>query len=335
MKNPGLARAPLGWLLALALSGVVVLWQLPENRSSSPRPAVPVHEAAPTAVPAPEPLVRAERLPAPISEPAAPPVELTGHLVVRVVAPAGTELGGMTRVEVRHASGDRVAVLELNAASPSAGLDCEPGEYELALDHPGPPVLGALPERIVLRPGVTEHASLTLAPLWRLSGRLTDERALGLEDVRIALARQERVVSEDRTRPGGTFVLPPLPENDYVLVVGDPLGPILPPRSLRLDGRLGELELRVPVLLELEVRVLDEQGLPVPGAEVEGTGERGGRVAGVTDPAGSLRAALLPPGNYRLFARHPTLGRGNKIFALSGEPPAPLEIRLLTGRPQR
>jgi len=241
---------------------------------------------------------------------------------------------GETRVEVRDATGERVAELVLTAADPSTELACSPGEYELVVDHPGPPVLGALPARIVLAPGARGSVQFSLAVLWSLTGHLTDERELGLEDVPITLVRAERAVAEGRTRPGGSFFLPPLPEDDYVLVIGDPLGPLVPRRSLHLDGELGEQELRVPVLLELEVRVLDERNLAVAGAEVEGVGEKGGRIAGVTDANGLLHAALLPPGDYRIFARHPTLGRGNRIFALSAGLTAPLEVQLLTGRPR-
>lgn len=244
-------------------------------------------------------------------------------------------LSGETRVEIRDAAGNRVATLALTSASPSTGLDCQPGEYELALDPLGAPGLGALPQRIVIAPGASETVEFSLVAVWRLTGRLADERESGIPAVRIALERAERAIAEERTWPDGSFRFPPLPEGDYALVVGDPLGPLLPRRILRLDGELGPQELRVPVLLELEVRVVDEQGFAVPDAEVEGVGEKGGRIAGQTDADGRLRAALLPPGDYRIYARHASLGRGNKIIALSAALTAPLEIRLLTGPPSR
>jgi hypothetical protein len=236
---------------------------------------------------------------------------------------------------VREASGALVATLVLTAADPHAGLECGPGEYELSLAHSGVPALGALPQRTVLERGASATVEFSLAAVWRLAGRLADEHERGLEEVDIALERSQRAVSEVRTRPDGSFSFPPLPEGDYALVVGDPLGPLLPRRILRLDGELGAQELRVPALLELEVRVLDEQGLAVPGAEIEGVGEKGGRIAGVTDADGRLRSRLLPPGDYRVYARHATLGRGNRVLALTAEITGPLEISLLTGRPER
>jgi hypothetical protein len=251
-----------------------------------------------------------------------------------VVASRDLAFSGIARIEVRGA-GAHVAALELSLAKPSVEIDCAPGAYELSLEHLGSPPLGAFPKRVVLQAGTTETVEFALSTLRQLRGRLTDERELGVEDVRVALESAARAVSEAITRADGTFSFPPLPEGDYALVAGDPLGPLLPRRILRLDGELGEQELRVPVLLELEVRVLDEQGVAVPEAEVEGAGEKGGRVAGLTDAEGRLLAVQLPPGNYRIFARHSSRGRGNRIFTLSGPGPAPLEIQLLTGRPAR
>jgi len=288
---------------------------------------------------APPPLLEAGRVPASSAEvktvKTSPPAPRTGHLRVRVLTDRGAVFGGVARVEVRDASGERLSALELGPSNPCAELDCAPGEYVLALDPVGSPPLGAFPERLVLTQGTTASVDFRLTALRCLGGRLMDERELGHADVRVALERDERVVAEVRTRADGSFVFLPLPEGDYALVVGDPLGPLLPRRILRLDGELGDQVLLVPVLLELDVRVLDEQGLAVPGAFVEGVGAKGGRVAGVTDADGSLRAGLLPPGDYRLFARHPSLGRGNSIIALPAERPTVLEIRLLTGPPRR
>jgi hypothetical protein len=179
-----------------------------------------------------------------------------------------------------------------------------------------------------------ESPATAAAPLRTLAGTLLDGAGEAVEDVPLALLRDGEAVAETRTQFTGRFVFPPVPEGEYELVVGDPLGPLLQRRPLALDARAGELELVVPVLLELEVRVVDEQGLAVPGAPVEGTGESGlGRLAGETDSEGRFLARQLPPGNYRVFASHPDLGRGNRITVLSAHARDPLEIRLLTGRP--
>jgi hypothetical protein len=277
-------------------------------------PFAPEATGDPDAVPAPD----RDAVPA-----SAPP---PGRIHVRIVA----RLAGFARVDVRDSSGTLVSTVWLTAEDPDAELECLPGEYELVVEHPGPPALGAPPARAVLAPGATATVEFVLTALRRLSGRVADDRNLGVEDVPVALERDGRIVHEAHTRVAGAFVFPPLPEGEYSLVVGDPLGPIVPRRLVRLDAELADQEVRVPMLLELEVLVVDERGLAVAGAEVEGIGEKGGRVAGVTDADGRLWAARLPSGNYRVFARHSAAGRGNRAFVLSDAHSGALEIRLLT-----
>lgn len=334
-------RGAPGLLLGVLVAGLLggwLLWQIAGERpGEAPMDEERGEALAPLEAPEEElaPPPRRPSVPGPApDEPVPTAAPRPSRLSVRV-RDAGNGFIGEARVEVRDATGARVATLALTAASPRAELECAAGEYELVLAPPAAPALGALPKRIALEPGASETVEFALVSLWRLAGRLADGRELGIEDVRVALEREQRTVSEARTLSDGRFAFPLLPEGDYALVLGDPLGPLVPRRILRLDGELGELELRVPVLLELEVRVLDEHGLAVAGAEVEGAGEKGGRVAGVTDADGRLRAAQLPPGNYRIYARHATLGRGNRIFVLSAPTAAPLEIRLLSGAPER
>jgi hypothetical protein len=84
----------------------------------------------------------------------------------------------------------------------------------------------------------------------------------------------------------------------------------------------------------VEVAVVDAEGLPAPQAEIEGSGDRGGRVLGETDAAGIARGSFLPPGMYRVFASHPTLGRGNRIFELAPGESTRIEITLLRSPPR-
>src|SRR5688572_12013294 len=312
-SRPVEGRKALASLIVLALLGSGLLWRLTRSERSS-SPGRPDPEAN-----------RLEDQPTPRLGVAVPEgseirsarIEPTGRLLVRLIVLQGGEPLPVERVDIRNAAGATVASLELTPRIPMAELECLPGDYELELQPA--PELDSLRRHVTLRPGVTESVDFSLPTAARLLGRLVDEDGQRIEGVTIALELDGRVVSEARTRPDGGFVLPPLPEGEYALVVGDPLGPLVERRTLRLTAGLGQQEVLVPALLELDVRVVDEMGLAVAGAEVEGVGEQGGRVAGVTDLEGKLRAAMLPPGNYRIFARHPDVGRGNQILVL-GEP---------------
>jgi hypothetical protein len=210
----------------------------------------------------------------------------------------------------------------LPAAEPPANAPLVPAERAPLAASESAPAPPAAPARLP-------------APGWRCQGTLVDGHGAGVEGLLLTLEPAQGAPVETRTLPGGGFSLPLVTAGEYVLVVGDPLGPLVPRRPVRVDEHLAPLELEVPVLLELDVRVLDDAGLPVAGARVEGIGESGGRVAGETDAEGRLRARELPPGNYRLFARHDELGRANRAFTLAEGERTELELRLLTEPPPR
>jgi hypothetical protein len=244
-------------------------------------------------------------------------------------------LGGAVPFELVGPDGTDRKTLALEPGAPRLVLDCLPGEYTLALVPPGPAGLTALPARFTLEAGETHELDVDLLPALVARGSVTDAAGLGLADVPLALQSSRADVAETRTRFDGRFAFEPLPGGDYELVVGDPLAPLCPRRPLRLESSSAELALVLPPLLELEVRVLDERGLPVADARVEGKGKNGGRVAGATDGAGLHRATQLVAGSYWLFASHPDFGRGNRAFELDAGTESPLEIRLLRAGPER
>ena len=324
----------------LALGAALLVWRLagssgrgahterpPASGVPSPASATMV---APTA--SATELQPTERLAvAPLAEPPAPP-PASCRLEVLVLPPqadgTATAFEGTALVHMVRAEGAFERTLEVAGASPRAELQCPPGEYEFTLVHRAHAPFGALPIRAVLSPDSNEHVTLALVPLRALAGQLSDEHGKALAGVPIALQRRGRTASETRSAEDGRFAFPPLPAGDYALVVGDPLGPLAPPRPVDLGAWTGEMPVSVPALLELEVRVVDATGRAVSGAHVEGAGASGGRVSGDTDRRGRLLAARLPPGSYRLTAIHPTLGRGSATVELGAATRAPLEIRL-------
>lgn len=118
------------------------------------------------------------------------------------------------------------------------------------------------------------------------------------------------------------------------LVVGDPEAPLLPPEDVDLLAPVTALgERLLPALGVLDVEVVDATGQPVPGARIDGRGERGGVVRGEADARGRLRALHLPAGSYRLFATDPVAGRGNRPVELSPDTPATVRMVLFDGPP--
>lgn len=263
----------------------------------------------------------------------APAADAAGRFALVAVPPPEWPFTGSVRVTVRRATGELVRELVLPPDAPEEELTCADGEYVVEARHAGPPELASLPLALVVDGDTAEPVRLALVPARALAGTVADVNGRAVVDVPLALALGERPVAETRTGPDGGFLFPPLAEGEYQLVVGDPLGPLVPRRALSLDGALGLVEIVVPPLLDVVVRVVDDQGLALPDVEVEGTGESGGRIAGVTDARGELHVRALPPGNWRLFARDPVLGRGTRAVSLStAVASAPVEIQLVRRR---
>jgi hypothetical protein len=248
------------------------------------------------------------------------------------VAPPESAFTGAVRVTLRRA-GELERELQLPPDAPQVEVVCADVEYVLEAHHHGPPELASLPLVLLVDGDMAEPVRLTLVPARVLAGTVTEVSGRAVVDVPLALELGDRPAATARSGADGGFLFAPLAEGEYELVVGDPLGPLVPRRAVHLEAGLGVLDVVVPPLHEVVVRVVDEQGLALPDVEVEGLGQHGGRVAGVTDARGELHARGLPPGDYRLFARDPVLGRGTRVFALSSASPVTsVEIRLVPRR---
>ncbi len=137
-----------------------------------------------------------------------------------------------------------------------------------------------------------------------VAGRVLDAEGAPAADVPLVLVtvarREERRTATDAL---GRFRFERVLDGAYELVVGPPLHPILEERStLRVRAPGMTLpDLTLPPLGTLTVRVVDAQdGRPVPGATVVGSGTDGGTLEGSTDAYGELTVPHLPPGTWRL-----------------------------------
>lgn len=325
-------RAGVGLAVGLValVAFLLLLWSSAGGRGSErgrggSAPQLPVPVPGPAdgleAAPAPSRGVEAERVP--------PPAK--ARLVVVALPPKGVAPGSL-RLDLEAADG-RMRTETLEPGQREASLELEPGAHTLRLLDAGPPVLMSLPQRVELRAGATRTVELRLFACWSCTGSVVDEGERGVEGLPLSLERAGLPLEGARTDALGRFTFPPLPEGELELVVGDPRGPLVPRQPVRLDAELRALEIRVPMLLELTLHVVDVNGFPVANAEVDGTGERGGRFEGVTDVDGALRARHLPAGNYRVFARRADVGRGTRSFLLAPGA-AEIEVPLLTA-PER
>ncbi|MEQ1895066.1 MAG: carboxypeptidase-like regulatory domain-containing protein [Planctomycetota bacterium] len=307
---------PLALLLLVAVLPLAAfaLWLLPERAEGTRTPGTtPAPTASTPGAPAPVAL-QAARVPAP---PAASTVPArTGRLVLQLVAPTGGLPEEPVLVTLKRADGHVEPQLELTRAAPLRELECEPGELVVTARTSGARKLASQPTHTTVRAGTSAFVELELAPSVGLRGFVRDEEGAVLEGIAVALARRGALEARAETDAAGRFALAPLPAGEYELVLGDPLGPLVPRSTLVLGEGDGPREIVVPALLTLDLRVVDGHGAPAVGALVEGTGKPGGRLSGTTDADGRLHVEQLPPGDYRLYARHAELGRATVAMEL-------------------
>lgn len=321
--------------MALVLIGLAGWWfaATPGTRGTPARPSTaPASARATPEEPEPAPLQPATAptrsdLPA---EPERPPVAASARLVVRI---ARTEATLASAVKVTLVQQGGRSASEFSVAPDASGLElpCAPGDVSLRARSDGPPRLVSLAVHATLQPGASELVELVLAPEAVLGGTLEDETGRPLEGLEVSLRRRKESLGRARSDAGGRFLLEPLPAGEYELVLGDPDGPLRPPETLTLAPGDPPRTIVLPVLLALGLRVVDAEGAPVAGVRLEGTGKPGGRLQGVTDDDGRLRVEGLPPGDYRLFARHATLGRATHALALDARTSA-TELELVLRR---
>lgn len=313
-----LALAVLAGALALAL----VLFVLRTPRARAPRELAPTSPAAHAEVPkaAPPPVtppLEAARIPTE-SPRGAPPVARTGKLVLLLEPPP--ELGDAdVMVAIARADGQPEAPIRLSRGAPRHELECAPGDLVVRARSDEPP-LASLPTQTSIQAGSSALVRLLLVPSARLRALLRDEDGLALDDVQVTLLGPGGLRSEARSDAAGRVVLEPVPAGPYGLLLGDPRGPLVPRQELTLGPLDPPREFVLPVLVTLTLTVVDSSAQPVADARIEGTGKPGGHLSGATDVDGRFVAERLPPGEYRIFARHATLGRGTCALVLEARP---------------
>ncbi len=260
----------------------------------------------------------------------------TGTLRVRARAPAGTRLperwtlvvvpsavliGGehAERRRLERGQDDERTVLE----------DLQLGGYEVRVEAER---MNARPVRVMLvRPDRSDRTVfLEFSAAGYLSGLVIDADGYNVEGLPIALEPAEGGIAREATTDAvGRYRFEHVLDGEYSLHVGGTMNPIGDPRELQFRApSLTMPTIEVPLLGELEVRVVDAAGFEVAGARVIGWGREGGSVDATTNAQGACRARFLPPGWYSLIAAHPDLGSLRRRVQLQAGETGTVEIRL-------
>lgn len=220
------------------------------------------------------------------------------------LVPSRVLIGGQ-RAEARHASGGR-GDLEF------AFEDLPLGGYELVASAPG---LQSTPWQVLLVRGQSDvFLNVGLEPRAVVEGQVRDARGAPVVGLGVVLeSASDGARREQRTDGAGSYLFQDVLDGTYRLTFGSPDNPLHGPLELVVQApRLTVPPVRLPELGSVEVTVTDERGVLIAGARVRGfgRGNTGGLIEGETDSAGRVRADLLAPGSYRIYATLPEVGRG-------------------------
>lgn len=120
-----------------------------------------------------------------------------------------------------------------------------------------------------------------------------------------------------------------LPDGEYRITFGPPHAPLAPAGELSFRApSMNFPPRRIPLLADLEVLTFNELWQPLAGAHVSGYGSNGGQLELVTDDQGRGLARFLPPGRYRIAARHEGGQRAKLTIDVSLEQPEMVQLQL-------
>lgn len=202
------------------------------------------------------------------------------------------------------------------------------GGYSVRAVAPG---LNSVPVEVLLVRGSSNpFVTLALAPSGTMSGIVFESGGEPAHGVTVTLESREtkerRMIDTDAT---GAFQYFDVLDGEYTLFVGRPEAPLVPPRSLVFHAP----RMTVPAVTlgetgSARVTVRDDAGRVVAGAVVTGFASPEGVVDVKSDERGVALVQHLPPGRYRLFARHDDGRRGTVILTVVAGQQAQIDVRL-------
>jgi len=354
-------------VLVLALLVVGLVWFFARDSGEVSEPIVQTESPRTPALPSVGPKLDpsqahspAPRSAAPEASPSDPVPEskapVLGTIHVRVRGTDGRPFTGSWTLEIHeHVAGlvgrERRA---LEQTAPTASVEARTGRVHVlsarSSDLASPHVrcdLGTSP--------ATAEVELVLGDAGIVGGLVVDEHGHGVGGLSVWLvpripAVQARLGADGRpaqpplpvpgaTDASGRFRMFGLQSGTWTLVAGHLDAPIA-----RQDGVIvatGETRLdplALPPLHMATVRVEDEHGAAVPGAQVSSRGSHGGAIEGVTDAYGELACKHLPAGRWRVFASTSDARRGNVTVEVpleSADARIEVTLRAVAPRPER
>ncbi len=168
------------------------------------------------------------------------------------------------------------------------------------------------------------HVMLQLQPLTGLDVFLRNVDLSPATELDLTLeSTASRKRWQAQTNAAGRFSFERLPAGSYRLMVGYADQPLVPEAEIQVDlGQVATWQGTLPATYSMNLKVIDDQGRPLPEAILRGHG--GAPIAGRTDFDGMFTQRYLPQGTYRIRVEHKeSEGKGHLDLVLPMDPSQP------------
>ncbi len=179
------------------------------------------------------------------------------------------------------------------------------------------------------------HLLLKLLPAGTAEGMVRDTDGVGVANLPVFIENQhDRGRQNTRTNGSGYWQIDEVVEGPYVLSLGNLDRPLIAPVPFGMVGaRYAHPDQEIPLTRSIQVRVVDEQGVPVANAQLRGYGRPAGVIEATSEVDGTAQATFLPSGEYTLRGEARGGLQGVTVFPVSDQSPSePVTLQLTRNR---
>lgn len=236
----------------------------------------------------------------------------TGRVRGEIIAPPGFEFPARWTLVLEphhwlqgaeHATKKRVELSSADRTFDVRGLSL--GGYRVRAEAPG--FASSDASALLVTGSADVYVTLAFVKSGYVDGVVLDDQGAPAGDLAVTLeSRETRERREVLTDPAGGFLFRDVLDGAYMLYLGPPEVPLVPPRELSMRApslRVGGLVL--PATGTVVITTTNELGVPVPDCAIDAFGEPTGSLRSGTGSDGTVVARWLVPGRWSVRATAP------------------------------
>lgn len=192
--------------------------------------------------------------------------------------------------------------------------DLQLGGYRVRVEAPD--LNGSEVSALLVRGSATVYATLEFHPSGFVDGRILAATGAPADGIDVVI---EEKTTQIRTNvhadANGQFVFHGIKDGEYILYVGAPESPLIPPRSLAFKAPTMRVpDMTLPPTGALTIHTNNQNGTPLGEVSLAGFGTPTGSLRAVSGPNALVRVPWLAPGSYNIEGTSLD-GRRGKVIA--------------------